>query len=116
MSFDRKSVTDRQIRENENDNFYFTEKSFALSSLSNLTENSEKFHKFVKLKMTTFISRKKLLFCHFTENPEKLDKFVKLKMTTFVSRNFFVLSLHKKSEKFGKFMNLKMTTLCHGKK
>ena len=56
LPFDRKSGKSCQIFKIENDNFYFTVKML----FCNLTENPVK-RKFVKLKVTTLISRKKVL-------------------------------------------------------
>ena len=54
LSFDRKSGKFRQIREIENDNFHFTEKIVVLSFDRKYEKN---WQNFLKLKMTSFISR-----------------------------------------------------------
>ena len=59
-----------QIREIENDNFHFTEKML----FCNLTENPVK-RKFVKLKVTTLISRKKVLGFSFDRKSGKTWQF-----------------------------------------
>ena len=41
-----------------------------------------------------------MLVCHLTESPERIGKFVKLKMTTFISREkIIILSFDRKSGK-----------------